>query len=157
MRPFVQISKFAPAHAYPPGVIHRDLKPANASAHASLGYYATLYAWDWELAKRSLDRAVELNWNYSKAHLYHVFYFLSQGDLERASASVNRAVQLDPLSPRTQHATRPRRRSKRRTREQQFLERVHLNAAGIDIGSGSHWVAVPADRRSRRRRRGSGG
>ena len=45
--------------------------------------------------------------------------------------------------PRTQHTTRPPRRSKRRTREQKFLERVHLNAAGIDIGSGSHWVAVP--------------
>ena len=51
--------------------------------------------------------------------------------------------------PRTQHATRPRRRSKRRTREQQFLERVHLIAAGIDIGSGSHWVAVPTDRDER--------
>ena len=48
--------------------------------------------------------------------------------------------------PRTQHTTRPQRRSKRRTREQKFLERVHLNAAGIDIGSGSHWVAVPTDR-----------
>ena len=48
--------------------------------------------------------------------------------------------------PRTQHTTRPQRRSKRRTREQKFLERVHLNAAGIDIGSGSHWVAVPPDR-----------
>ena len=48
--------------------------------------------------------------------------------------------------PRTQHTTRPPRRSKRRTREQKFLERVHLNAAGIDIGSGSHWVTVPPDR-----------
>jgi len=30
--------------------------------------------------------------------------------------------------------------------EQRFLERVHLNAAGIDVGSRSHWVAVPDDR-----------
>src|SRR3990172_8163746 len=29
---------------------------------------------------------------------------------------------------------------------QRFLERVHLNAAGIDIGSAAHWVAVPEDR-----------
>ena len=48
--------------------------------------------------------------------------------------------------PRTQDPTRPQRRSKRRTREQKFLEQVHLNAAGIDSGSGSHWVAVPTDR-----------
>ena len=35
------------------------------------------------------------------------------------------------------------------TGSRRFLERVHLNAAGIDIGSGSHWVAVPADRDER--------
>ncbi|MGH2609168.1 MAG: IS110 family transposase [Tepidiformaceae bacterium] len=27
-----------------------------------------------------------------------------------------------------------------------MLEKIHLNAAGIDIGSESHWVAVPGDR-----------
>ena len=48
--------------------------------------------------------------------------------------------------PRKPYAKPPRRRSTRKTREQKFLERVHLNAAGIDIGSGSHWVAVPDDR-----------
>ena len=31
-------------------------------------------------------------------------------------------------------------------REQQILHTIHLHAAGIDIGSASHWVAVPADR-----------
>ena len=30
--------------------------------------------------------------------------------------------------------------------EQEILRQIHLNAAGIDIGSASHWVAVPADR-----------
>ena len=38
------------------------------------------------------------------------------------------------------------RHSKRGKREQKLLEKIHLNAAGIDIGSGSHWVAVPEDR-----------
>ncbi len=38
------------------------------------------------------------------------------------------------------------RHSKRCKREQKLLEKIHLNAAGIDIGSGSHWVAVPEDR-----------
>lgn len=42
---------------------------------------------------------------------------------------------------------KPRRRAaKRARREQKILERIHLNAAGIDIGSESHWVAVPDDR-----------
>ena len=43
---------------------------------------------------------------------------------------------------------RPRRgRAQQRTQhEQQLLQTIHLNAAGIDVGSESHWVAVPADR-----------
>ena len=51
-----------------------------------------------------------------------------------------------------------KRRSKTRTtkrarptakQRQRFLERVHLNAAGIDVGSQAHWVAVPEDRDER--------
>ena len=42
--------------------------------------------------------------------------------------------------------TRRRRPSKRRRREHTILEQIHLNAAGIDIGGESHWVAVPEDR-----------
>ncbi len=26
------------------------------------------------------------------------------------------------------------------------FEQINLNAAGVDIGSGEHWVSVPADR-----------
>jgi hypothetical protein len=41
---------------------------------------------------------------------------------------------------------RSRRSPKRSRREQQILAKIHLNAAGIDVGSESHWVAVPEDR-----------
>ena len=47
---------------------------------------------------------------------------------------------------RKQQGKTPERQAKRGKREQRLLERVHLDAAGIDIGSGSHWVAVPEDR-----------
>jgi transposase len=33
-----------------------------------------------------------------------------------------------------------------RGRERALLQKVHLNAAGIDIGADAHWVAVPEDR-----------
>src|SRR6266403_646431 len=33
-----------------------------------------------------------------------------------------------------------------RSRERALLQKVHLNAAGIDIGADVHWVAVPEDR-----------
>jgi len=39
-----------------------------------------------------------------------------------------------------------RRSAKQARREQRILEKIHLHAAGIDIGSESHWVAVPDDR-----------
>ena len=39
-----------------------------------------------------------------------------------------------------------RRSAQHARREQRILEKIHLNAAGIDIGSESHWVAVPEDR-----------
>jgi hypothetical protein len=41
---------------------------------------------------------------------------------------------------------RTRRSHERGEREKQILQRIHLNAASIDIGSESHWVAVPEDR-----------
>ncbi|MBV9673816.1 MAG: IS110 family transposase [Verrucomicrobia bacterium] len=33
-----------------------------------------------------------------------------------------------------------------RSRERALLQKVHLNAAGIDVGADAHWVAVPEDR-----------
>ena len=38
------------------------------------------------------------------------------------------------------------RRASQAKRRERILEKIHLNAAGIDIGSESHWVAVPSDR-----------
>jgi tetratricopeptide (TPR) repeat protein len=92
----------APRAAYPKaeGAARKALAldDSIADAHASLGYFAALYAWDWALAERELRRAVELNPNYSRAHLFSVFYFLTQGELAEAAAAADRAVRLDPLS-----------------------------------------------------------
>ena len=44
----------------------------------------------------------------------------------------------------------PKKSSKKaksqRSRERSLLAKVHLNAAGIDVGADEHWVAVPEDR-----------
>jgi transposase len=47
---------------------------------------------------------------------------------------------------RTERGGAQPRRGKTSKAEQRLLERVHLNAAGIDVGSASHWVSVPDDR-----------
>ena len=50
------------------------------------------------------------------------------------------------MKRRPEGASKKNGRRNRRNRVAKFLESVHLNAAGIDIGSASHWVAVPEDR-----------
>jgi len=50
------------------------------------------------------------------------------------------------MKRRPKAVSKKKSRRIRRKREAKFLERVHLNAAGVDIGSASHWVAVPEDR-----------
>ncbi len=50
------------------------------------------------------------------------------------------------MKRRPNHSKKKTSRRSRRNREAKFLETIHLNAAGIDIGSASHWVAVPEDR-----------
>jgi hypothetical protein len=32
------------------------------------------------------------------------------------------------------------------SRERALLKKIHLNAAGIDVGADTRWVAVPEDR-----------
>ena len=42
---------------------------------------------------------------------------------------------------------KPSKKAKsQRARERALLKKVHLNAAGIDVGADTHWVAVPEDR-----------
>ena len=36
-----------------------------------------------------------------------------------------------------------------RSRERALLNKVHLNAAGIDVGADTYWVVVPEDRDQR--------
>jgi len=51
----------------------------------------------------------------------------------------------DKQRPKSHRTKRKRTTAKQR---QRFLEKVHLNAVGIDIGAEAHWVAVPEDRDS---------
>ena len=42
--------------------------------------------------------------------------------------------------------TSSKKAKSQRSRERALLEKVNLNAAGIDVGAKTHWVAVPEDR-----------
>jgi TolB-like protein/DNA-binding winged helix-turn-helix (wHTH) protein/lipopolysaccharide biosynthesis regulator YciM len=70
-----------------------------AEAHGSLGYMYLYHAWDWEAAKRELDRAVDLNANEADAHDWLSHYFVARGQFDASLAESKTALQVDPLAP----------------------------------------------------------
>ena len=70
-----------------------------AEAHLSLANMKLFYEWDWATAGKAYKRAIELNPNYANAWHMYAFYLCSLGMFDEAVASVERAAELDPLSP----------------------------------------------------------
>jgi tetratricopeptide (TPR) repeat protein len=75
-----------------------ELDQTLVEAHASLGYAATFYDWDWRVAEHECRLAIEANPNYSTAHMYYCWYLGAQARLEEALAEIQLAHRLDPLS-----------------------------------------------------------
>ncbi len=67
-----------------------------AEAHAALAESRLYYEWDWEGARQSFERALDLNPSLAVAHAHFAWYFDLMGDSERAIAEELRAHNLDP-------------------------------------------------------------
>lgn len=75
------------------------LDPQSAEAHTSLGLIRGLYDWQWQEAELLFRRAIQLNPGYATAHHWlAVDCHAILGRLEEASAGIELARQLDPLS-----------------------------------------------------------
>lgn len=70
-----------------------------AEAHASLLNIKTDYDWDWAGAEKEFQRAVALNPNYAAAYQWHAYVLLAEGRADAAIADMERAMELDPVSP----------------------------------------------------------
>jgi pentatricopeptide repeat protein len=75
------------------------IDPALVEAHTSLAYGRMLYDWDWAAAEASFLRAIELNPSYAPAHHWYADFLAGRGRLEEALRGMQRAHELDPLSP----------------------------------------------------------
>jgi DNA-binding winged helix-turn-helix (wHTH) protein/TolB-like protein/lipoprotein NlpI len=75
--------------------INRDL----SEPHVSLLIVATDYEWDWQSAEKEFRAAVELNPNSAEAYQAHAYLLLALGRLDAAEREVQKALELDPLSP----------------------------------------------------------
>ncbi len=69
-----------------------------ADPHTSLGYIKFYYYWDWAGAEQEFRRAIQLNPTYVLAYDAYCYYLTAMERLPEARATIERAVQLDPLS-----------------------------------------------------------
>jgi len=69
-----------------------------AEPHASLGYAATRYDWDWKEAEKQFRIAIELDPKYATAHFWYGEYLTVMGRFEEAIAELKRAAELEPFS-----------------------------------------------------------
>ena len=69
-----------------------------AEAHAALAAVKLWREFDWQGAERGWRRAIELNPNYSTAHLWLALYLAAVERIDEALAEIGRALDLDPLS-----------------------------------------------------------
>jgi eukaryotic-like serine/threonine-protein kinase len=76
-----------------------ELDPQLADPHATLGYAAGLFEWDWDTAVRELEEAMRLNPSYPWAPHWLGLLYCGRADTPRALELIERACVLDPLSP----------------------------------------------------------
>jgi adenylate cyclase len=75
------------------------LNEKDADAHAYLSDAKRVLYWDWKIAERELQRAVEIDPNSATAHLIFAHHRVCSGDLEGGQMELDEAERLDPLSP----------------------------------------------------------
>jgi serine/threonine-protein kinase len=69
-----------------------------AEAHTSLAYASLHFYWDWDVAGREFQLAIDLNPNYATAHQWYASYLAALGRFESSIAEIEHALRLDPLS-----------------------------------------------------------
>jgi serine/threonine-protein kinase len=69
-----------------------------AEAHNALAMFNRDYEWDWEMAEREFQKAIELNPKYPTAHQWYAEFLVVMGRFDEAIAEIKRAQELDPLS-----------------------------------------------------------
>jgi TolB-like protein/Tfp pilus assembly protein PilF len=75
-----------------------DLDDTLAEAHTALAFIRLDYDWNGTGARSELERAIELNPRYGRAHSLYACYFTARGRFDEGLAEIKGAVELDPLS-----------------------------------------------------------
>ncbi len=96
-----EMGALAPKEAYPKAKEAAEkaleLDESLAEAHASRGFAALNFDWDWSGAERELKRAIALNPNFANGHHWYSHYLTAMGRTEESLTESQRALELDPL------------------------------------------------------------
>ena len=88
---------FQEVHKYSDKALQLD--SSLAAGYTAKGSAYLFYDWKWEQAYNSLLKAIELNPASTGAYLLLSFYYLSTGQKKEAVDIMEKALQVDPLSP----------------------------------------------------------
>ena len=75
-----------------------ELDPTLGEAHATLGYVALYYEWDWPRAEREFLRSIEMDPGYSTGRQWYANYLTAMGRFDEAVREMRAAQDIDPLS-----------------------------------------------------------
>ncbi len=89
------------AKARPAALRAIELDHNLGAAHAWLGMLAFSYEWEWQNAENEFKQAIELDPNYSFAHLAYAVFLVTVRKPEQGFAEMRRAHELDPTSELT--------------------------------------------------------
>jgi TolB-like protein/Flp pilus assembly protein TadD len=70
-----------------------------AEAHLSLAFVKFQHDWDWKGAENEFLRAIHLNPNSATSHSRYAMYLATMSRTKEATSEIDRAWDLDPLSP----------------------------------------------------------
>ena len=70
-----------------------------AEAHTALANALFSYRRDWERAQEHFGLALRFDPNYSTARHWYALFLAAQGHFDQALRQINRAQELDPVSP----------------------------------------------------------
>jgi serine/threonine protein kinase/Tfp pilus assembly protein PilF len=89
------------AAAYEAAETAIELDAGLAEAHAALAFAMVCRDFDWRAAEAHYLHAIELNPNSVTAHNWYNFLLLHQARFDESLTEVNRAIELDPVTPLT--------------------------------------------------------
>jgi TolB-like protein/DNA-binding winged helix-turn-helix (wHTH) protein/Tfp pilus assembly protein PilF len=75
-----------------------EIDPSLAEAHTSLAYAKFLFDWDWPVAEREFQKAIDLNPSYATAHQWYAEYKAAMGRFDEALAGIKKAQEVEPNS-----------------------------------------------------------